>query len=139
MRFEHRDGRERDAGIDMTPMMDIVFIMLIFFVLTASFTQTQTLDVERPSTASHDRSAPEALVEALVVSVDRSNIIWFDGRQVGKEEVTGLVRGAAAGRPVSVVVNADRLVPSGLLIEVIDQIRLGGVANVAVATNAGHS
>ena len=50
MRFEHRDGRERDAGIDMTPMMDIVFIMLIFFVLTASFTQTQTLDVERPST-----------------------------------------------------------------------------------------
>ena len=50
-----------------------------------------------------------------------------------------LVRGAAAGRPVSVVVNADRLVPSGLLIEVIDQIRLGGVANVAVATNAGHS
>lgn len=131
MRFEHRDGRERDAGIDMTPMMDIVFIMLIFFVLTASFTQTQTLDVE----ASHDRSAPEA----LVVSVDRSNIIWFDGRQVGKEEVTGLVRGAAAGRPVSVVVNADRLVPSGLLIEVIDQIRLGGVANVAVATNAGHS
>ena len=125
MRFEHRDGRERDAGIDMTPMMDIVFIMLIFFVLTASFTQTQTLDVERPSTASHDKSAPEA----LVVSVDRSNIIWFDGRQVGKEEVTGLVRGAAAGR----------LVPSGLLIEVIDQIRLGGVANVAVATNAGHS
>ena len=111
MRFEHRDGRERDAGIDMTPMMDIVFIMLIFFVLTASFTQTQTLDVERPSTASHDKSAPEA----LVVSVDRSNIIWFDGRQVGKEEVTGL------------------------LIEVIDQIRLGGVANVAVATNAGHS
>ena len=79
MRFEHRDGRERDAGIDMTPMMDIVFIMLIFFVLTASFTQTQTLDVERPSTASR------------------------------------------------------------LLIEVIDQIRLGGVANVAVATNAGHS
>lgn len=73
------------------------------------------------------------------MSVDRSNIIWFDGRQVGKEEVTGLVRGAAAGRPVSVVVNADRLVPSGLLIEVIDQIRLGGVANVAVATNAGHS
>lgn len=137
MRFEHRDGRERDAGIDMTPMMDIVFIMLIFFVLTASFTQTQTqtLDVERPSTVSHDRSAPEA----LVVSVDRSNIIWFDGRQVGKEEVVGLVRGAAAGRPVSVVVNADRLVPSGLLIEVIDQIRLGGVANVAVATNAGHS
>ena len=97
MRFEHRDGRERDAGIDMTPMMDIVFIMLIFFVLTASFTQTQTLDVERPSTASHDKSAPEA----LVVSVDRSNIIWFDGRQVGKEEVTGLVRGAAAGRPVA--------------------------------------
>ena len=133
MRFEHRDGRERDAGIDMTPMMDLVFIMLIFFVLTASF--TQTLDVERPSTASHDKSAPEA----LVVSVDRSHIIWFDGRQVGKEEVAGLVRGAAAGRPVSVVVNADRLVPSGLLIEVIDQIRLGGVANVAVATNAGHS
>lgn len=53
--------------------------------------------------------------------------------------LAGLVRGAAAGRPVSVVVNADRLVPSGLLIEVIDQIRLGGVANVAVATNAGHS
>ena len=106
MRFEHRDGRERDAGIDMTPMMDIVFIMLIFFVLTASFTQTQTLDVERPSTASHGLTC---------------------------------LNDAAAGRPVSVVVNADRLVPSGLLIEVIDQIRLGGVANVAVATNAGHS
>ena len=68
MRFEHRDGRERDAGIDLTPMMDIVFIMLIFFVLTASFTQTQTLDVERPSTASHDRSAPEALTIACIDS-----------------------------------------------------------------------
>lgn len=55
MRFEHRDGRERDAGIDMTPMMDIVFIMLIFFVLTASFTQTQTLDVERPSRSPSSR------------------------------------------------------------------------------------
>lgn len=135
MRFEHRDGRERDAGIDMTPMMDIVFIMLIFFVLTASFTQTQTLDVERRRRPRTTGRRPRP----FVVSVDRSNIIWFDGRQVGKEEVTGLVRGAAAGRPVSVVVNADRLVPSGLLIEVIDQIRLGGVANVAVATNAGHS
>lgn len=59
MRFEHRDGRERDAGIDMTPMMDIVFIMLIFFVLTASFTQTQTLAFESPAIAAAGLPMPK--------------------------------------------------------------------------------
>ena len=132
MKFNHRETETREATIDMTPMMDIVFIMLIFFVLSASFTQTQALSVDRPSSVTKEVTGPEA----LMITVDRSHLIWLDGRQVGMAELTSAVRGATVGQMRNVIINADRTVPSGALTEVVDQIRLGGVANVAVATDA---
>lgn len=135
MRFHRSDDDQREAGIDMTPIIDIVFIMLIFFVLTASFQTQQTLQVERPSTRSTD-GAPK---NTLVVAIDSSGLIWHDGRLIAKGEIAGIIRREVSKGDKNAVVDADRRAASGLLIEVVDQIRLGGISNVAVATDAERS
>ena len=132
MRFNYQEEAQHDAGIDMTPIIDIVFIMLIFFVLTASFNQQQTIKVDRPSTVVSDGAAKDT----LIISIDASGMVWFENRSASKAEIAALVRSASAGKRVSAVVNADRRVESGLLIEVVDQVRIAGVSNVAVATEA---
>lgn len=134
MRFQRSDDDAKDAGIDMTPIIDIVFIMLIFFVLTASFQTQQTLQVERPSTQSSD-GAPK---NTLVVAIDAAGLIWHDGRRIAKGEIAGIIRSEVARGEKNAVVNADRRAAAGLLVEVVDQIRLGGIPNVAVATDAQH-
>ena len=135
MRFRHRAESDREAGIDMTPLIDIVFIMLIFFVLTASFENQQTIAVDRPSANTADRSEKKG---ALIVSIDASGMIWFENRNVAKSELTALIRYAMGSQTMTAVVNADKKVESGLLIEVVDRIRMAGVGNVAIATQTAE-
>lgn len=135
MKFHHPEDGTQQAGIDMTPMMDIIFILLIFFVLSASFTQSQSLAVDRPSSLTKDKS----VAESLVVTIDRHGVIWMDRRALAPGELTAAVRGASSGKTQNAVIHADRHVSSGLLIEVVDKIRLGGIVNVAVATEPKSS
>ncbi|ADK85656.1 Biopolymer transport protein ExbD/TolR [Desulfarculus baarsii DSM 2075] len=121
-----------EAQIDMAPLIDMVFILLIFFLVTTSFVREAGVDVQRP-TASTATTREKA---AMMVAVDKQGRIFIDRRQVDVRSVRGLVERYLAEDPGGgVVIIADRDSNTGGVIEVLDQCRLAGAKNVSVAAN----
>jgi len=116
--------------VDLTPMIDMVFILLIFFLVTASFNKMNAIDIQRPDGATNDMQG----AVSLVVSIDAENGVWIEGEPVDIRKLRSRVKTLSGGEHTSVMLNADRSVDTGRLIEVLDQVRLAGVDNVAVAT-----
>ena len=117
------------SEINITPMLDIVFIMLIFFIVTTSFVKETGLDPIRPEafTAAHKQRAN------ILVAVSESGNIWMQKRQVELSDVNALVEAIVAEAPESsAIIIADRGAPSGVVIDVMDQVRLAKVTNIAV-------
>jgi len=111
-------------------MIDMVFILLIFFLVTASFNKMNAIDIQRPDGATNDMQG----AVSLVVSIDAENGVWIEGEPVDIRKLRSRVKTLSGGDHTSVMLNADRSVDTGRLIEVLDQVRLAGVDNVAVAT-----
>ncbi len=118
------------VNVDLTPMIDMVFILLIFFLVTASFSKMSAVDIERPNGSTNDLQGSVS----LVISIDAQNGVWLEGDPVDIRKICSRVKTLSSGEHTSVVLNADRSVSTGRLIEVLDQVRLAGVDNVAVAT-----
>jgi len=120
-----------DAVVDMAPLIDMVFILLIFFMVTTTFVKDAQVELQRPSAAS----AQAASTKAIRVTLDQRGEVYVEGRPVRawllQNQVRDLLRGAL-DRPVLIV--ADRRVRAEQLIEVVDQCRLAGAKDVAVAT-----
>ena len=122
---------EADASIDIGPMIDIVFILLIFFMVTTTFVKDMKLELERPKASS----AVAASSKAIRLFVDYNGSIYLDGEQVRLWLVQSKLRdllGTSTSKVVLVV--TDEGVPAGRLIEVVDQARLAGAESVGVAT-----
>lgn len=118
----------------MAPLIDMVFILLIFFAVSTTFTKDMQLELQRPSA----KSAAPASSKAVRVYVDRSRRCFVDEQPVKTWMLQSRVRDLlAAQASKKALVVADRLVPAELLVEVVDQCRLGGAAEVGVATEAG--
>ncbi|AWA99754.1 biopolymer transporter ExbD [Vibrio harveyi] len=133
MRFRHNDESGEQANVDMTPLIDVVFILLIFFILSASFQQQNQIKVERPNSQVTDSISNVS----ITVSVDEQGQIWFDNQPVEVELLTSRVKQKAAqASNVSVVIDVDKSIDSGRLIQVVDKVRIAGVNNVAVATES---
>ncbi|MFZ3532200.1 biopolymer transporter ExbD [Vibrio harveyi] len=133
MRFRHNDESGEQPNVDMTPLIDVVFILLIFFILSASFQQQSQIKVERPNSQVTDSISNVS----ITVSVDEQGQIWFDNQPVEVELLTSRVKQKAAqASNVSVVIDVDKSVDSGRLIQVVDKVRIAGVNNVAVATES---
>lgn len=127
-RFHRRRGESQD--IDISPLIDMVFILLIFFMVSTTFVKDMKLELERPSA----QAATRASTKALRVFVDADSNIYVDGLAVKPWMLQSRVRELTAGATQqAVLVVVDRRVPSERLIEVVDQCRLAG-ADVAVAT-----
>ncbi|UAW98110.1 biopolymer transporter ExbD [Halopseudomonas nanhaiensis] len=132
----HHTSSEDEAGIDLTPMLDIVFIMLIFFIVTSSFIKEAGITVQTPS-ADTAENQPRG---NILIAVDASGEIWIDRQQVDIRSVRAAVERMRVDQPdSSVVVQADRDARSGLVIRIMDQVRLAGVADVALAATASGS
>ena len=123
-------NQEEDANIDMTPMLDIVFIMLIFFIVTTSFVKEAGIDVSRPSAKTAEKKSQGNVLIAI-----RSNgEIWIDKRQVDIRSVRASVERLRAANPEgSVVIIADKSSETGRFVEVMDQVKLAGVENISIA------
>lgn len=122
--------REEETEINITPMLDIVFIMLIFFIVTTSFIRETGIDPQRPeaiTAARQDRGN-------ILIAISATGQIWMNKRQVEMESVRQAVEQARNESPEStVVIIADERSETGVLIDLMDQVRLGGVLNVSVA------
>ncbi|OQK16418.1 biopolymer transporter ExbD [Methyloprofundus sedimenti] len=132
-RRANRSSAEQNADIDMTPMLDIVFIMLIFFIVTTSFVKESGIDVNRPSAKTGETKAQGN----IIVGIKANGEIWIDKRQVDIRAVRANVSRLHAENPLgSVIIAADRETKTYVLVAVMDQIRLAGIMNASIATES---
>ncbi len=129
MRRRRRD-EEEDSGVDLTPMLDVVFIMLIFFIVTASFVKEAGIDVTRPPAATAERKERGN----ILIAITDANQIWIDRRPVDPRALRANIERMHAENPQgSVVIQADTKSENGLLVQVMDAARLAGVESVSLA------
>jgi biopolymer transport protein ExbD len=125
----HAENQE-EAEINITPMMDIVFIMLIFFIVTTSFVRETGIDPARPEAVT----AAEQERGNILIGISASDQIWMNQRQVEMAAVRQLVEQARSEIPESsVIIIADERASTGIVIDLMDQVRLGGILNISVA------
>ncbi len=125
-----RNFNQDESEVNLTPMLDVVFIMLIFFIVTASFVKEAGIDVSRPPAATAERKERGN----IMVAITENDQIWMDRRQVDPRALRANIERLHAENPQgSVVIQADKNSKSGLLVQVMDAARLAGVKNVALA------
>jgi biopolymer transport protein ExbD len=133
MRKRPRRGDD-EAEINITPMLDIVFIMLIFFIVTTSFVKEIGVDVNRPANAPPKE---KKMSEVIAIRITALGQIEVQGRNVDIRAVRANVESALASKPdASVVVISHRDADAGLLVRVIDQARVAGATAVSLAAEA---
>lgn len=121
---------EEEATADMTPMLDIVFIMLIFFIVTTSFVKEAGIDVNRPE-ASQATEKPSA---NIFIAVRENGEVWMDRRMVDVERVGANLERLLAEQPTDmVVIQADEGARHGVVVEVMDQIKEAGIPTISIA------
>ena len=129
-----RKRAAEEAEISVTPLLDIVFIMLIFFIVTTSFGKEQAVDLDRPSNTPVE---DERRSDVIAVRIDANGQIFVEDRLVNAGAIrANIVSGLAAKPDAAVVVIADRAADSGLMVRVIDQARVAGAERVSVAAAA---
>jgi biopolymer transport protein ExbD len=119
-----------ESEVNLTPMLDVVFIMLIFFIVTASFVKESGIDVNRPDAATAEKKERGN----ILVAISQNNQIWVDKRQVDPRALRANIERLYAENPQgAVVIQADKESKNGLLVQVMDAARMAGVYNVSIA------
>lgn len=132
MRRRHINQESDDTLIDMTPMLDIVFIMLIFFIVTTSFVKESGISINRPAAAN----AVQVDKGNIMVAIKPDGSIWIDRRVVDIRAVRANIEKLRAENPESaVVIQSDSDARTGVLVRVMDQIRMAGVDNISIAAD----
>ena len=135
MRQRRRRRTTEDAAINITPLLDIVFILLIFFIVTTSFAKEFGVDMNRPSNAPVKE---RERAELIAVRIDADGTVFVEERAVDLRAVRANIESGLARKPqASVVVVAHRAADAGLMVRVVDQARLAGAVNVSLAAPAG--
>lgn len=129
----YRKRHQEDQGIDMSPLIDIVFILLIFFMVSATFVKDMDLEINRPKAST---STPSS-TKAMRVYIDSSGETYLDNQPIRTWMIQSKLRDMLrASTESSVLVVTDEGVPARKLIEVVDQCRLAGAKDVGVVTEA---
>lgn len=124
------DG-DKPIEINMAPLIDMTFLLLIFFIVTTSFVKETGLDVHRPSAKSAESKAKST----IMVGVSRQGLIYMENRPIDVRSVRANVEKAIADSPeAGVIVVADKESSTGVVVNVIDQCRLAGARAVSIAT-----
>lgn len=133
MNFNLPRKKQKDMGIDMGPLMDIVFILLIFFVVTSSFSRETGVDVTKPQA----QSASQLEKENLLIAITREGTIHINERQVDLASLQDILKQSLAKTPDrEAVIIADKGSETGVLVQVIDACNLSGVKKVSIAAQA---
>ncbi len=130
MKFRHKRREEEESEINITPMMDIVFIMLVFFIVTTSFIKETGIDPNRPEA----ETAKRAELGNILIAVAPNDRIWMNKAPIELEAVKIMMELAHAENPESsVVIVADELASTGLVLDIMDQIRLSGISKISLS------
>jgi biopolymer transport protein ExbD len=119
-----------ESGVDISPLIDCVFILLIFFIVTTTFVKETGVEVNKPQAAS----AAQLERNSIMLALTKEGQVVYGGQQIGFSGIRPLVRRQMQKEDVPVIIKADRDSPSGQLVRVIDEAKLAGAKNVSVAT-----
>ncbi|MGE4286315.1 MAG: ExbD/TolR family protein [Phycisphaerae bacterium] len=122
------DGNE--TGIDISPLMDCVFILLIFFIVTTTFVEETGIEVDKPQAAASVSLEKNSILIALT---DKGQVV-YGGREIGFSGIQPLVKRMMQKEDVPVIVQADKNAQSGMLVRVIDEAKLAGAQKVSIST-----
>ena len=129
-RFRDADDDSGEMAIDISPLIDCVFILLIFFIVTTVFVEETGVDVDKPQAASASDLDKNSILLAITVKGE----IVYGGRNIGIAGVQPLVKRMTQKEDIPVIIQADANSPSKLLVGVIDAAKLAGATKVSVAT-----
>ena len=131
-RFQrYQDGDQDGSGeINISPLIDIVFILLIFFIVTTVFVEETGVDIEKPRAASQQDLEKNSILLGITPAGD----VYFGGREIGVGGVRAIVRRLIAQEDMPVIIQADRQAPTETTVDVLDEAKLAGASRVFVST-----
>ncbi|WP_426357754.1 ExbD/TolR family protein [Pseudocolwellia sp. HL-MZ19] len=129
-RLKQRLEQQNNQHIDMSPLLDVVFILLIFFIVTTVFVKESGVEVDKPQAVSASRLEQQV----IFLAITDAQQVYFDGSQIGVAGVRSSVEQMLKQQQRPVVIQADKTVPTELLVQVIDEAKLAGAAQVNLAT-----
>ena len=128
--LEYKPKNRREANIDIGPLLDMVFILLIFFVVTSTFTRETGVEVSKPQA----QTASQLEKENILIAITRDGTIHIDERQVDLAGLADILKGILAKNPErEAVLISDKDAITGRLVSVIDACTLAGVKRVSIA------
>lgn len=131
-RFRGSDSDDAAAGIDISPLIDCIFILLLFFIVTTTFVEETGVEVDKPQAASSVKLDKNSILLAITPAGE----IVYGGRDIGIAGVRPLVKRLIEREDLPVILQTDQAVPAGLLVRVIDEAKLAGATRVNLATRA---
>ena len=130
--MSRRHSAKHEPEINITPMLDIVFIMLIFFIVTTTFVRETGVEVDRPDALTTE-PRPQSNV---LIAIRDNDEIWMNGRAIELSDVRTLVQRARAENPEgSVMLISDKAARTGMLVDVMDQVQAAGVTQIAISAD----
>ena len=130
-RFKNSSSSDSgEPGIDLSPMLDCVFILLIVFIVTTTFVDEPGVEVDKPQAAS----AAQLEKTSIMIALTKKGEVVYGGREIGINGVQPLVKRMIAKEDVPVIVQADKEAPAGLLVRIIDESKLAGATKVSIAS-----
>jgi biopolymer transport protein ExbD len=124
---------EEGMDINISPLIDMVFILLIFFIVTTTFVEETGVEVDKPQAAS----ATALDKNSILLAITAKGQVVYGSQEIGIGGVRALVRRLNEKEPLPVIIQVDRAAPSGITIQVIDEAKLGGAENVSLAAEQG--
>lgn len=135
MRHRYSAHHYESTHVDMTPLVDCVLVLLIFFMVGSVFVQDPGIEVQKPdvsaTTGTPDRNF-------LLIAISADNRIYFDGQEIRPEQVMPLVRQAAFATDQALIIQADRACSHGVFARVYAEAKRAGIAHVQFATARGE-
>lgn len=132
-RSESDDG-DSQSSIDISPLIDCIFILLLFFIVTTTFVEETGVEVDKPQAAASVQLEKNSIMLALTSKGE----VVYGGREIGVGGVRSLVRRLLEKEEMPVIIQSDKTVQAGLLVRVIDEAKLGGAVRVNLATRKGE-
>lgn len=129
-RIEQKIEEAHRQEVDLAPLLDVVFILLIFFIVTTVFVRETGVDVDKPSAVS----TQQLQKSVLLLAITKQGEVMYGGTNIGVAGVRSTLTHVLKTQQKPLVIQADKTVPTELLVEVIDQAKIAGVENLSIAT-----
>jgi biopolymer transport protein ExbD len=128
--IENRIEESKGQELDLAPLLDVVFILLIFFIVTTVFVKETGVEVDKPTAVS----TKQLQKSVLMIAITQSSEVVYAGTNIGVKGVRSTLSQAIRSKVKPLVIQADKTVPTDLLVQVIDQAKLAGIKSVSIAT-----